>query len=42
MDAFMILVAFILGFLVKQLGLPPLLGFLGAGFALNWFGVQGG
>ncbi|MBU1138548.1 MAG: cation:proton antiporter [Proteobacteria bacterium] len=42
MDAFMILVAFILGFLLKQLGLPPLLGFLAAGFVLNGFGVQGG
>lgn len=42
MDAFMILVAFILGFLSKQIGLPPLLGFLAAGFVLNAFGVQGG
>lgn len=42
MDAFMILVAFVLGFLVKQFGLPPLLGFLAAGFVLNGFGVQGG
>lgn len=42
MDALMILVAFVLGFLLKQLGFPPLLGFLAAGFVLNWFGVQGG
>jgi predicted Kef-type K+ transport protein len=42
MDAVMILVAFVLGFLLKQVGLPPLLGFLAAGFALNAFGIQGG
>ncbi len=42
MDALMILVAFLLGFLVKQAGLPPLLGFLAAGFVLNGFGIQGG
>ncbi len=38
----MILVAFIFGFLLKQIGLPPLLGFLAAGFVLNAFGLQGG
>lgn len=42
MDAIMILVAFIFGFLLKQVGLPPLLGFLAAGFVLNTFGLQGG
>jgi glutathione-regulated potassium-efflux system ancillary protein KefC len=43
MNAIMILLtAFALGFLLKQLGLPPLLGFLAAGFALNGFGVEGG
>ncbi len=42
MDALMILVAFLLGFLVKQIGLPPLLGFLAAGFLLNGFGLSGG
>ena len=42
MDAIMILAAFILGFLVKQIGLPPLLGFLAAGFILNGLGVEGG
>ncbi|WP_028579546.1 cation:proton antiporter family protein [Desulfogranum japonicum] len=42
MDATMLLAAFILGFLVKQIGLPPLLGFLAAGFALHGLGVEGG
>jgi predicted Kef-type K+ transport protein len=42
MDALMLLVAFVLGFLVKQVGQPPLLGFLAAGFILNGFGLQGG
>jgi predicted Kef-type K+ transport protein len=42
MDIIMIVVAFVLGFLLKQVGLPPLLGFLAAGFVLNAFGIQGG
>ncbi len=42
MDILMIVVAFVFGFLVKQIGLPPLLGFLAAGFILNWFGIDGG
>jgi len=42
MDTIMIVVAFVLGFLLKQMGLPPLLGFLAAGFVLNAFGFQGG
>ncbi|NOX46452.1 MAG: cation:proton antiporter [Chlorobi bacterium] len=41
MDPLWILVAFIFGFAVKQIGLPPLVGFLIAGFALNVFGVEG-
>ena len=41
MDPVWIAVAFILGFLVKQIGLPPLVGFLAAGFVLRGFGVRG-
>jgi len=41
MDPVWILIAFILGFLVKQIGLPPLVGFLAAGFVLNAMGVEG-
>jgi predicted Kef-type K+ transport protein len=41
MDPIWILVAFVLGFLVKQIGLPPLVGFLAAGFVLNAMGVEG-
>jgi predicted Kef-type K+ transport protein len=37
--AFLIGLAFVLGFLVRQVGLPPLIGFLGAGFLLR--GVWG-
>jgi len=40
MDPLWIIFAFGFGFTVKQLGLPPLVGFLMAGFALNFFGVQ--
>ena len=42
MDPVWIALAFILGFAVRQVGLPPLVGFLAAGFVLNAFGVQGG
>jgi predicted Kef-type K+ transport protein len=35
MDTLWIPVAFVLGFAVKQFGLPPLVGFLGAGFVLK-------
>ncbi|RLD20650.1 MAG: potassium transporter Kef [Bacteroidetes bacterium] len=41
MDPLWIIVAFVFGFAVKQIGLPPLVGFLMAGFALNIFGVEG-
>ncbi len=40
MDPLWIFFAFGFGFAVKQIGLPPLVGFLMAGFALNVFGVQ--
>ena len=30
--------AFFFGLAVKQVGLPPLVGFLAAGFAINFFG----
>ncbi len=42
MDPLWIFIAFLLGFAVKQIGLPPLVGFLAAGFVLNIFGVEGG
>ena len=42
MDPFWIAIAFVLGFAVKQVGLPPLVGFLAAGFVLNAFGIEGG
>jgi len=34
-EVFILTFAFIAGIAVKQIGLPPLVGFLGAGFALN-------
>lgn len=40
MDFLWILVAFLFGFGVKQLGLPPLIGYLAAGFGLHAFGVE--
>jgi predicted Kef-type K+ transport protein len=42
MDPLLITVAFILGFLVTQIGLPPLVGYLAAGFVLNGLGFVGG
>ncbi len=42
MDPLWILVAFILGFAVNRVGLPPLVGYLIAGFVLHAFGVEGG
>ncbi|MEM7209699.1 MAG: cation:proton antiporter family protein [Pseudomonadota bacterium] len=39
MDILWILFAFACGFAVKQLSLPPLIGYLGAGFLLNMYGV---
>jgi len=40
MDPIWLLCAFLFGYAVKQIGLPPLVGFLGAGFTLNYFGVE--
>jgi len=40
MDPLWIIFAFGFGFTVKQIGLPPLVGFLIAGFALHIFGVE--
>jgi predicted Kef-type K+ transport protein len=40
MLAIWIAAAFALGLLARQLGLPPLVGFLGAGFLLNAAGVE--
>ena len=42
MDPLWIVFAFAFGFAVKQIKLPPLVGFLAAGFALNYFGIKGG
>jgi len=42
MDPLWILVAFILGFAAYRLGLPPLVGYLIAGFVLQAFGASGG
>ncbi len=42
MDPLWILVAFGMGFLAQQLRLPPLVGFLAAGFALHALGAEGG
>ena len=39
MDFLWILVAFLFGFAVKQVGMPPLVGYLVAGFGLHAFGV---
>ena len=40
MDILWILFAFACGFGIKQLGLPPLIGYLAAGFLLNLYGVR--
>jgi predicted Kef-type K+ transport protein len=42
MDPVWIAIAFLFGFAVRQVGLPPLVGFLIAGFVLEGFGVHGG
>ena len=40
MDFIWIFVAFLCGLAVKQLGLPPLIGYLLAGFGLNFYGLE--
>ncbi|MEM0966548.1 MAG: cation:proton antiporter family protein [Verrucomicrobiota bacterium] len=42
MDALFLAIAFACGLLVRQVGLPPLVGFLGAGFVLHALGQTGG
>ena len=42
MDPLWISAAFLFGFAVRQVGLPPLVGFLMAGFTLNAAGIEGG
>ncbi|MDO6461651.1 cation:proton antiporter [Granulosicoccaceae sp. 1_MG-2023] len=41
-DPIWIAVAYLLGFVASLIGLPPLVGFLFAGFTLTWFGASGG
>lgn len=41
MDVIFILFAFVCGLGVKMAGMPPLIGFLAAGFILNFMGYQG-
>ena len=42
MDPLWIIAAFVFGAIVARVGLPPLVGYLVAGFVLNSFGVEGG
>lgn len=42
MDPLWITIAFIFGILVKFIGLPPLVGYLVAGFVLNHYGAESG
>lgn len=42
LEVFCIGLAFFLGLAVKQIGLPPLVGFLAAGFGLNYIGQKFG
>jgi len=41
-DVSWITLAFVLGFLVKLINLPPLVGFLATGFVLNYLGFTSG
>ena len=40
METIWILMAFIAGLTVSRVGLPPLVGYLIAGFTLHFFGVE--
>lgn len=40
MDPIWVVIAFMVGLAVKQVGLPPMVGFLGAGFVLSAMGVE--
>ena len=40
MDPLWLAIAFALGLLVKLVGLPPLIGYLIAGFTLKYFGAE--
>jgi len=42
MEAVWISFAFVLGFIARHVGLPPLIGYLVAGFALSAYGYHGG
>ena len=42
MQTFFIIVAFVFGFISRLMGLPPLVGFLTAGFFLNFMGYETG
>ena len=42
MDSIAIIIAFALGFAARQVGLPPLVGYLVAGFAIKASGMEGG
>jgi predicted Kef-type K+ transport protein len=42
MDPLLLVCAFILGYAVKRIGLPPMVGFLTAGFVLRLLGFEGG
>ena len=42
MDPLWIIAAFVFGAIGARLGLPPLVGYLVAGFVLNSFGIEGG
>ncbi|MBB6431334.1 cation:proton antiporter family protein [Algisphaera agarilytica] len=40
MDPLWVVIAFLVGLAIKQFGLPPMVGFLGAGFVLSAMGVE--